>query len=248
VVNERPGGAGTGSRRRTRASARLGLTLRSVLLSPRQGFAAALANADRRARAGRRPAEGVAPFVLAAAGGATVALLWLKIGALIGVREVCSSAYLPGYIAATAVLGAIISLIAQSLWGLLGPPISKGLQTDEPERHEFRLVWGAAAFPQVFALVLLLPLDLLIVGQDSFTTTELVDPVSTAWAAFSIALGVSALIWSLFLLYRGVGSATDTTGARALAGSLGAVAAAALVVGVLVIAALFLPQGPACPT
>jgi hypothetical protein len=186
--------------------------------------------------------------VLSAAGGAAVGLLWLKIGALIGVREVCSTAYLPGYIVATAVLGAAVSLIAQSVWGLLGPPMSKGLQTEEPERHEFRLVWGAAAFPQVFALVLLLPLDLLIVGQDSFTTTELVDPVSTAWAAFSIALGVSALIWSLFLLYRGVGSATDSSGARALGGSLGAVASAALVVGALVVAALFLPQGPSCPT
>src|SRR5688500_1684020 len=53
-----------------RGSARLGLTLRSVLLSPHDGFAAALKSTERRSRAGRRPAEGLAPYVLAAVGGA----------------------------------------------------------------------------------------------------------------------------------------------------------------------------------
>ena len=235
-------------RDRSQASARLGLTLRSVLLSPRAGFAAALSNADRRARAGRRPAEGVTPVVLSALGGAAVALLWLKIGALLGVREVCNASYLAGYIAASAVLGAVLALIAQSVWGLLGPRLSDVLQGEPPERYQLRLVWGASAFPQVFALLFLLPLDLLIVGQDTFTTTELVDPVSTAWAAFSIALGVSALVWSFFLLVRGVGSATDLTGVRAVACAGGAVLSVALVVGALWAATLLIPQGAGCPT
>lgn len=235
-------------RERSRASARLGLTLRSVLLSPRAGFAAALANAERRARAGQHPAEGVAPLVLSALGGSAVALLWLKVGALLGIREVCNPSYLAGYIVATAVLGAILALIAQSVWGLIGPGTAGALHGEVPQRHEFRLVWGAAAFPQVFALVFLLPLDLLIVGQDTFTTTELVDPVSTAWAAFSIALGVSALVWSLFLLLRGVGSATQLAGGRALLCAAGAVLSVVVVVGALVAATLLIPQGAGCPT
>ncbi len=235
-------------RDRSQASARLGLTLRSVLLSPRAGFDAALGNADRRARAGRRPTEGVAPVVLSALGGAAVALLWLKVGALLGVREVCNPSYLVGYIVATAVLGAVLALIAQSAWGLVGPRVAAALHGETPQPYELRLVWGASAFPQIFALVFLLPLDLLIVGQDTFTTTELVDPVSTAWAAFSIALGMSALVWSLFLLFRGVGSATGLSGGRAIACAAGAVLSVALVVGAFAAATLLIPQGAGCPT
>ena len=191
-------------------------------------------------------------MVLAALGGAAIGLLWLKVGALLGVREVCSPSYLAVYVVATGVLGAVIALLGQSLWGLIGPRSASALHGEVPQRYEFRLVWGAAAFPQVFALVFLVPLDLLIVGQDTFTTAELVDPVSTAWAAFSIALGMSALAWSLFLLFRGVRSATALTGLRALACAAGAfvsvVVSVVVVVGALLATANLIPQGAGCPT
>ena len=235
-------------RERGQASAQLGLTLRSVLLTPGRGFAAAFATADRRARAGRRPVEGVAPFVLAALGGAATALLWLKVGALMGVREVCSATYLTGYIVAAGVLGALFALLAQSLWGFIGPRSIALLRGDASRPYEMRLIWGASAFPQVFALVLLLPLDLLIVGRDTFTTAELVDPVSTAWAAFSIAIGFSALIWCLYLLVRGVQVSSGLGGWKALAGATTALVSFSLVVGAFVALTLLLPQGAACPT
>lgn len=235
-------------RERSHASARLGMTLRSVLVAPRDGFQAALAAADRRARAGLRPAEGMAPVVLSALGGAALAFLWLKVGALLGVREVCSATYLAGYIVAAAVLGAVVALATQSLWGLVGKPFVRALRGEVTQGHELRLVWGAASFPQVLALVVLLPLDLLIVGTDSFTTAQLVDPVSTAWAAFSIALGVSALVWTLFLLTRGVGVASGLTGAKAVAGAATALLSLAIVVGAFVAMTLLLPQGGGCPT
>lgn len=222
--------------------------MRSVLLSPGAGFPGALAIAERRARAGRRPAEGVAPLVLSSLGGAAVALLWLKVGALLGLREVCNPSYLAGYIVATAILGAVLALISQSVWGLIGPWSAAALRGDVPHRYEFRLVWGAAAFPQVFALFFLLPLDLLIVGPDTFTTTELVDPVSTAWAAFSIALGASALVWSLFLLFSGTSASTGLRGGRAVACASGAVLSVAVVLAALVAATLLIPQGAGCPT
>ncbi|MDP9067640.1 MAG: hypothetical protein M3N53_04720 [Actinomycetota bacterium] len=218
-----------------------------MLLSPRDGFRAALANAERRQRVGLRPAEGAAPLVLAAIGGVATALLWLKVGALIGAREVCNPQYLTGYIVATGLLGAILGLAGQSVWGRIAPRLLGSLHGERPDPHELRLVWGAAAFPQVFALFLLLPLDLLIVGQDTFTTTELVDPVSTAWAAFSIALGVSALVWSVFLLVRGVESSSGLTGIRAVAGAGTVLLSLALVVGVPA-AATLLRGGAGCPT
>lgn len=235
-------------RDRSHASARLGLTLRSVLIAPRDGFRAALSIADRRARAGLRPAEGVAPTVLSALGGAALGLLWLKVGALMGMRDVCSATYLTGYIAATVVLGGLLGLAAQSLWGLVGPRSLVALRGERPDRHDIRLVWGASLFPQVLALFLLLPLDLLVVGRDSFTTAELTDPLSTAWAAFSIALGVSAVVWTLFLLVRGIQASTGLTGSRAVVGAAGALFSLAVVVGAFVALTLLVPQGGGCPT
>ena len=187
-------------------------------------------------------------MVLSALGGAALALLWLKVGALIGMREVCSATYLTGYIAAAGVLGAIFGLATQSMWGVVGPRFMTALRGETPAAPALRLTWGASNFPQVLALMVLLPLDLLIVGRDSFTTAELVDPVSTAWAAFSIALGFSALVWTLFLLVRGVEAASGLTGVRALAGASTALLSLAIVVGAFVALTLLLPQGGGCPT
>ena len=56
---------------RAASSARLGATLRSLIVHPAEGFAGALTIADRRDQLGRRPAEGLAPFTFAAVGGAS---------------------------------------------------------------------------------------------------------------------------------------------------------------------------------
>lgn len=217
-------------------------------MSPKAGFSAALAHADRRSRTGRRPAEGFAPGFLGAIGGASLSMLWLKVGALMGVREVCSASYLTGFIVAAGILGALLGVLAQSLWGGAGPPMLSALGGKRPAAHELRLVWGASLLPQVFTLLLLLPLDLLIVGRDTFTTAKLADPVSTAWAAFSIALGLSALVWTLFLLVRGVQSASSLRRWRSVGGAVTALACLAFVIAAFVGATLLLPEGAGCPT
>ena len=230
-----------------RGSARLGLTLRSVLLAPHDGFAAALKTADRRARAGRRPAEGISPYVLAVIGGGAFASLWLKVGALSGLREVCTDRFVAVNIAAAIVLGGILGLLAQAIWGAVGAPTIRSFR-GETDRGALRLVWGASAFPQVAALVILLPLDLLIVGSDAFTTGALDDPLSTAWAAFSIALGISLAIWSLFLFVRGVEVAGGIGFWRAVGATGVAIACFALVVGALVVAGSMSTEVRSCPT
>jgi hypothetical protein len=235
------------TRRDARRSARLGLTLRSILLSPTSGFASALRTAERRSRAGRRPAEGWAPVVMTAIGGASLASLWLKIGALVGLREVCADDRLAGYLAATLLLGALLALIGYAVWGAAGPPVARFLR-GSGSSAELRLVWGAALLPQVFALVVLLPLDLAIVGMETFTTSSLGDPLSTAWAAFSIALAVSLAVWSLFLLVRGMEVASELSMVRAGVGAVAAALCLLLVVGVLAGLTLFAPEEAACPT
>ena len=106
-------------RERSHASARLGLTLRSVLVAPRDGFQAALAAADRRARAGLRPAEGMAPVVLSAFGGAALALLWLKIGALLPKTGDLASAGPPMFAGALLAIREI-----NEAGGVLGRPVT----------------------------------------------------------------------------------------------------------------------------
>ena len=96
--------------------------------------------------------------------------------------------------------------------------------------------------PQVFSLIVLLPLDLAIVGMDTFTTSSLADPLSTAWAAFSIALSVSLAVWSLFLLVRGLEVVAELPVARAAACAAGAALCLLLVVGVLAALTLLAPR------
>jgi len=70
------------------------------------------------------------------------------------------------------------------------------------------------------SLVMLLPLDLAIVGEDTFTTEPLRDPVATGWAALSIALATVLALWGAWLFVRGVGVAAELPLARAAAGAL----------------------------
>ncbi|MGH2787072.1 MAG: hypothetical protein ACRDJV_04060 [Actinomycetota bacterium] len=185
----------------TRGSARLGLTLRAVLVSPEIGFASAIKSADRRARAGKRPAEGIYPYVLAGAGGASWFLLWLKVGGLIGLRDASGEAFEFAYLAVAVVLGAILGLSAQAIWSGLAVRAS---QVDRRSlRRDLRIAWGAAALPQLVALVALTPLDLAVVGSAIYTTDPMADPVSTAWSAFSIAVAGALGAWNVYLLARG---------------------------------------------
>src|ERR671914_117351 len=158
-----------------RSSARLGLTLRLVLLAPGQGFESALMGAERRDRAAQRPAEGYAPYLLAAVGGAALFLMWLKIGALSGLRDEAS--YRLVYLVMALGLGAILGLVAQALWGLTGGRL---FESHRATPRNLRLVWGLAAFPNVVTLSVLLPLDLVVVGPAGYTAARLADPVATA--------------------------------------------------------------------
>jgi hypothetical protein len=216
------------------APTRLGLTLRSVLLAPRDGFGAALRTSERRARAGERPAEGYAPWVLGGLGGIAAMALWLKLSALGEARSVPAGSVDSGLVVAALLLGAVLSVAGQAAWGVLGPRVARRLGGAAHGRG-LRLAWGAAALPQAGVLVLL-PLDLLLVGPGAYATDPLVDPVARAWAALSIALSVSAALWSLWLFLRGVQIAAGTRMRRAAAIALAAPLSTAPAVGVIAVA------------
>jgi hypothetical protein len=161
-------------------------------------------------------------------------LLWLKLGGLVGVREVPAAEFGWGVFVSTLLLAAIVAVLAQVVWSFLAPRVA-GPDAGSP--RSFRAVWALSAFPQLPALLLLLPLDLIIVGGKAFTTDSAGDSVSTAWLALSTALGVSLGAWSAYLFWKGTHAA-----ARASTGRTAAVVAAsagcALLVAAVLVAAL----------
>jgi hypothetical protein len=155
-------------------------------------------------------------------------VLWMKVGAMIGIRQAPAASFRWDYVVVACVLAALLMLAAQALWGLIGPLVANRLGGETSPRR-LRLVWGASSFPHVFAVAFLLPLDLVIVGSDTFTSERLTDPVAMIWAAVSVSIGLSLAIWSGFLLVRGsaVGSSIGT--ARGLIVAASAAACLALV-------------------
>ena len=216
---------------RTQRSAHLGSTLRSVLLHPGDGFAQVLAGTERRRDTGFRTPEGVAPAVLSALGGAALMCLWLKVGALVEIRAFDPAAFRWGYLFASLFIGAAAGVVTQLMWSVLASYVARRMDR-RADQAELRTVWGAASFPLVFVLVPLLALDALLVGPAAFTTERLADPVSTGWAAISIAMGVALAVWWMALVTRGFSATTGFGVWRSLpALAVGILSAVGLMVG-----------------
>jgi hypothetical protein len=227
TITERAHESGSSLSSSARASARLGLTLRGVLLAPEVGFESAIKSADRRRRAGQRPAEGTYPYVLAAMGGAALLLLWLKVGGLLRLREAPVESFRFTYLVVACALGGILGLCGQVLWSSLASGAS-GIDRDSLKR-DLRITWGAAALPHVVALAVLLPLDLAVAGPAAFATDPLKDSVSTAWAAFSIAVAAALAVWNVYLIARGTRVSLQIGSLRAAFVTAGAVLLLAVV-------------------
>ncbi len=219
------------------ARGRVGPTLRAVLVAPDAGFAAAIRAVQRREQAGRHPTEGFAPLVIGALGFGALGLLWLRLASLLNLRDVAAADFRWDYLIASFVLAALIGLGLQQLWALVGPLVIRAVTgASVPlSRPILRSIWGLALFPVVLGLAVLLPLDLLIVGPESFTSERIVDPLAKLWAALSIALGAFLAAWSLWLFYKGIAVVTERHGPRAAVIGLAAAALSVSVVFLLVL-------------
>ena len=211
-----------------RGSADFGATVRGVLLAPGSGFVPALKRAETRA-------EGLSTYVLGALGGAAAMVLWLKVRGLVGFRKFSVAEFDWGLFAGALVLGAVVAVVAQLLWSFAAPRVGG---TDAGSPRSFRAVWALSAFPQLVALLVLLPLDVLFVGGRAFTTDSGGDSVTAAWIAISTALSVSLAVWSAYVFSKGTHAAT-----RASAGVSAATAGLSVVCVAAVLAVLFLGLG-----
>jgi hypothetical protein len=153
-------------------------------------------------------------------------LLWLKLGGALGLRHVAGAEFRWAYMVSAIAIGAVLGLLAQAAWGVAGPLLARALG-GAPKPADLRLVWGGSSLPQVFALIVLLPLDLSIAGQASFTDARFADSLSAAWASLSIAVAVALALWSLYLFFRGTQVATGL--------GLGCVALMVLLAGVCLV-------------
>ena len=184
---------------------------------------------QRKERAGTRLPEGISTYILAAAGGAALVLLWLKVSGLIGLRDDSAHSFEWWFIAAGCGLGVLLALLAQLVWGVVGTRVVSRMGGSTNARAT-RLVWGASAFPQVAALALLLPADLLIVGPDTFTSRTPADAVASVWAALSAAVAVALAVWSLCLFVVGTEVAAGVKVSRGIAAGAAATMCLALIV------------------
>ncbi len=218
----------TESKMPTRSATMLGRTLRNVLVAPSDGFAGAIAAAERRARAGDSLPEGRAPYVLAALGGAALMIAWLKIGGLLGGRDVDPGEFGLAELGLALFVGAVLALLGQGVWGVAAPWLARSLKGDLSARNA-RIVWGTAAWPQVLIVALLLPLDLVIVGPHIFATSRPGDSLATGWASISVAVCVLVAMWSLSLFVRGVQVVARLDLVRSIGAVVGAGACISLV-------------------
>jgi hypothetical protein len=231
---ERPTSSRAASR--SAASAQLGGTLRSILISPRDGFHAAFTAADKRQRHGARVPEGAAPFVMGACGGAALMFLWLKLGGLLGLRSMAPADFKWSYVIVAGLGGALLGLVAQSVWGSIGRVVLGRLDAPTTPAR-MRLSWGASALPQVFALLLLFPLDIAIAGRRLFTGERITATFPAIWAALSVALSVSLAAWSVYLFWRGVQTGSGASNSHSAIAVLAAAGCLVIVVAAFVVVA-----------
>jgi hypothetical protein len=213
------------------------------MLTPRAGYASAVVATERRVRTGERLPEGRTPYVLAALGGAGAMCLWLKLGALVGWRTAGVGAFDLGVLFGALVAGAAGSVACQLAWGALGSALS-GRLGGRSRARDLRLVWGAAAFPQVFVL-LLVPVDLAIAGPPAFTAAPLGDSIAMAWAALSVAVGAALGGWSAWLFLRGMEVVTQLRLRRAVVVTLGAALCVFAILGAFAWAGTLVVSGAA---
>ena len=128
---------------------------------------------------------------------------WLKIGGLLGGRDVDPTQFGIAELVFALVTGAALAMLGQAVFGVVAPLVARAFG-GELSGRDARIVWGASAFPQVFTVLVLLPLDLIIVGPEIFATTKPGDSLATGWAAISVALCLLMAGWSLSLFVRGM--------------------------------------------
>jgi hypothetical protein len=191
------------SRSKRSSSSHLGSRLRAVLVSPRSGFRSAMRNGNAAAIA-----SSPVTALLVVLGGVATMGLWLKLTSLLKIFDRPISATEWSFVLGGLALGAILAAIAYVAWTRLAP---RAIDSDrDASRARLRVAWSFSDFPLALYAAVLLPLDLLIVGPEIFSTDRLDGTFAMVWSALSLALLVALAAWSVYLFVRGVDAAVGS--------------------------------------
>jgi hypothetical protein len=134
--------------------------------------------------------------------------LWLKLTSLLKIFDRPISATEWSFVLGGLALGAILASIAYVAWTRLAP---RAIDSDrDVSRARLRVAWSFSDFPLALYAAVLLPLDLLIVGPEIFSTDRLDGTFAMVWSALSLALLVASAAWSVYLFVRGVEAAVGS--------------------------------------
>lgn len=135
----------------------------------------------------------------------------LKVTGLVGLVDRPAEDTTWGAMLPALLLGGLIGVIDYSLWGRFAPRLARRLG-GETDRNKVRLIRAFGDFPLAAYVAVVLPLDLLIVGPEVFSTTRIEGSFPMVWAALSVALALSATAWTIFLMHRGIEAACRVRG------------------------------------
>ena len=190
-------------RSRRSSSSHLGSRLRTVLVSPRNGFRSAMRNGNAKAIA-----SSPVSVLLVILGGMATMLMWLRLTSLFRIFDRPISSIEWSFVLGGLALGAILAAISYVVWTRLAPRM---IDTDRDlSKDRLRVAWSFSDFPLALYAAVLLPLDLLIVGPEIVSTDRLDGTFAMVWSAVSLALLMALAAWSIYLFVIGVDSASGT--------------------------------------
>lgn len=189
-----------------------GSALRSILTSPRKGFARAL-RLSRNDGGGR--AGSILALLLSGLGGAYLLLMFLKIRGLLGFLEVSpQDAQWWSGLVLSVIAATVMGIVGHFLFGVAARPLVARIGKRCAAR-ELRTVWGLSSFPAAAGFGVLLILDLLIAGREAYSSVE-GDSLVTGWSVGSLVIGLSLGVWSLYLFVQGLEVAADVRPSRSI--------------------------------
>ena len=133
--------------------------------------------------------------------------LWLKVTGLVQLadRSVAETGW--DTVLPALGLGGVLGVVAYLLWTRFAAGLT-GAGDRKASSNRLRVAWAFSDFPLAMYALLILPLDLLIVGPEVFSTDRPDGTFAMVWSALSVAVLVAVAVWSIFLFIRGLETAT----------------------------------------
>ena len=136
-------------------------------------------------------------------GGVGTMTLWLKVSLLIQQADQPQSETTWLTVTASLLLGGLLAAVSFVVWSRVAPRIAaaRGSRTSI---DRVRVAWAFSDFPLAIYVSIMVPLDLLLVGPEIFSSETLEGSFAVTWSALSVGVLLAATAWSVFLFVKGL--------------------------------------------